>query len=151
MLKRKIAWQKYEDVIEGQINSPILDMISKSVANQTLEPLLNAEDLPPQYVEEDQEITAENYSQQLVVSLSDEMTSEAHLISNFDCWMGHANFNLTSDIKKQLSCQDGVEILKVCSRYRFFVGVGKMFNFRDVRPGIEKTLLGKEADERKDN
>jgi hypothetical protein len=151
MLIRKIAWQKYEDVIEGQINSPIIDMISKSVANQTLEPLLDPEDLPTHYGDEQEELKAQDYSQQLVVSLSDEMTNEAHLMSNFDCWMGHANFNLTNDIKKQLSCQDGVEILKVCSRYRFFVGVGKMFNFRDVRQGIEKTLLGKEADERKNN
>ena len=156
MLKRKIGWQKYEDVIEGQINSPLIDMISKSIANnKDLEPFLNSEDMPPAYEQEQEEQEEEDIEEELshkvIVSVPDEMTSEIHLMANFVCWVGHANFNLTDDIKKQLSRQDGVEILKVCSRYRFFVGVGRMFNFRDVRQGIEKTLLGKDTNERQDN
>ena len=147
-MSKKIAWQKYEDVIEGQINSPIIDMISKSaMKNQDVEPLLNSLDIPPQYEEEEEE----SIQQKVIVNMPEEITNEIHLMSNFDCWMGHVNFNLTNEIKKKLSRQDGVEILKVCSRYRFFVGVGRMFNFRDVRQGIEKTLLGKDTNERQDN
>jgi len=148
MLKRKIGWQKYEDVIEDQINSPIMDMITKSIENnKTLEPFLNSPDMPPSYEEEDEE----DIAQKVIVSVPEEITNEIHLMSNFDCWMGHVNFNLTDEIKGELSQQDGVEILKVCSRYRFFVGVGRMFNFRDVRQGIEKALLGKDTNERQDN
>ena len=148
MLKRKIGWQKYEDVIEDQINSPIMDMITKSIENnKTLEPFLNSPDMPPSYEEEDEE----DIAQKVIVSVPEEITNEIHLMSNFDCWMGHVNFNLTDEIKGKLSQQDGVEILKVCSRYRFFVGVGRMFNFRDVRLGIEKALLGKDTNERQDN
>ena len=156
MLKRKIGWQKYEDVIEGQINSPIIDMISKSIANsRDLEPFLNSPgvqppDVQPSYEEEEEE-GQEELSQKVIISVPDEITSEINLMANFDCWVGHANFNLTDEIKTQLSRQDGVEILKVCSRYRFFVGVGRMFNFRDVRQDIENTLLGKDTDERQDN
>tara|TARA_R110000824_G_scaffold88637_1_gene217868 strand:+ start:178 stop:630 length:453 start_codon:yes stop_codon:yes gene_type:complete len=150
MLKRKIGWQKYEDVIEGQINSPLIDMISKSIANnKDLEPFLNSPDMSPTYEEEEED--QEELSHKVIVSVPEEITNEIHLMANFDCWVGHANFNLTDEIKKQLSRQDGVEILKVCSRYRFFVGVGRMFNFRDVRQGIEKTLLGKNTNERQDN
>ena len=151
MLKRKIGWQKYEDVIEGQINSPIIDMISKSIANsRDLEPFLNSPDTQPSYEEEEEgqeQERQEELSQKVIVSVPDEITSEINLMANFDCWVGHANFNLTDEIKTQLSHQDGVEILKVCSRYRFFVGVGKMFDFRDVRQDIEKTLLGQGTDE----
>ena len=150
MLKRKIGWQKYEDVIEGQMNSPVIDMISKSIANSSdLESFLNSPDTPSIY--QDEEEDQEELSHKVIVSVPDEVTNEIHLMANFDCWMGHVNFNLTDKIKKQLSQQDGVEILKVCSRYRFFVGVGRMFNFRDVRQGIEKTLLGKDTNERQDN
>jgi len=150
MLKRKIGWQKYEDVIEGQMNSPVIDMISKSIANsKDLEPFLNSPDMSPTYEEEEE--NQEELSHKVIVSVPDEVTNEILLMANFDCWMGHVNFNLTDKIKKQLSQQDGVEILKVCSRYRFFVGVGRMFNFRDVRQGIEKTLLGKDTNERQDN
>jgi len=146
MLKRKIGWQKYEDVIEGQMNSPLIDMMSKSIANSSdLESFLNSPDTPSIY--QDEEEDQEELSHKVIVSVPDEMTNEIHLMANFDCWMGHVNFNLTNDIKNKLSQQDGVEILKVCSRYRFFVGVGRMFNFRDVRQGIEKALLGKETNE----
>ena len=147
-MSKKIAWQKYEDVIEGQINSPIIDMISKSaMKNQDVEPLLNSLDIPPQYEEEEEE----SIQQKVIVNMPEEITNEIHLMSNFDCWMGHVNFNLTNEIKKKLSRQDGVEILKVCSRYRFFVGIGRMFHFRDVRQGIEKAILGKYTNERQDN
>ena len=38
MLKRKIAWQKYEDVREGQINSPILDMKAEEIWKNEVKP-----------------------------------------------------------------------------------------------------------------
>jgi hypothetical protein len=43
--------------------------------------------------------------------------------------------------------------LNVTSRYRFFIGIGKMFNFSDVRKDIENTItsegetLGNEIEE----
>ena len=55
--------------------------------------------------------------------------------------MGHTNFNLTEDIKESLNEVDGVEVLKICSRYRFFVGVGRMFDFSDVRKNIEDQII----------
>jgi hypothetical protein len=61
----------------------------------------------------------------------------------FDCWMGHTNFDITPKIKEQLNKIQGVEVLKICSRYRFFIGVGKMFSFTDVRKNIEKDILPK--------
>ena len=46
-------------------------------------------------------------------------------------------------IKNILNTIDGVEVLKICSRYRFFIGVGKMFDFSEVRKNIEKELTNK--------
>ena len=139
MLKRKIGWQKYEDVIEGQINSPIADMISKSIlSNRQLESHFHSENTHQGYEEEEE---LEEPSHQFVVSFPDDISNEINLMSNFDCWVGHANFNLTDDIKKQLSLQDGVEVLKVCSRYRFFIGIGRMFDFSEVRKEIEESFL----------
>ena len=31
-----------------------------------------------------------------------------------------------------------INIFKICSRYRFFVGIGQMFDFQDVRFSIDK-------------
>ena len=47
--------------------------------------------------------------------------------------LAHANFDITKEIKSRLNKTEGVELLKVLSRYRFFVGVGKMFDFKQVR------------------
>ena len=47
---------------------------------------------------------------------------------------------LTERIKNQLDKIEGVELLKICSRYRFLVGVGRMFDFKDVRRKIESKI-----------
>jgi len=36
-----------------------------------------------------------------------------------------------------------VELLHITSRYRFFLGVGRLFNFSDVRQSIEKEICEK--------
>jgi hypothetical protein len=64
----------------------------------------------------------------------------------FDCWIGHTNFPITHKEKYILNNIDGVEILRIMSRYRFFVGIGKLFSLTDVRPKIEIALsINKES------
>ena len=65
----------------------------------------------------------------------------------FDCWIGYTNFDITQNISDLIECVDGVEALEVMSRYTFFLCVGKMFNFRDVRLGIESLILEPEYPE----
>ena len=62
------------------------------------------------------------------------------LINNFECWVGHTNFDITPEIAKALDAVEGVEALKIQTRYRFFVGIGKMFDFSDVRSKISSKL-----------
>ena len=59
----------------------------------------------------------------------------------FDCWIGYTNFDITQNVSDLIEHVDGVQALEVMSRYTFFLGVGKMFNFRDVRLGIEILIL----------
>ena len=66
----------------------------------------------------------------------------------WDCWLGYTNFSITNEIEERIGGDnagikegvDGVEALKVLGRYTFFVGVGKLFDIRDVRENIEKKL-----------
>jgi hypothetical protein len=64
----------------------------------------------------------------------------------FDCWIGYTNFDITEDIKDKIECTEGVEALEIMSRYTFFLGVGKMFNFRDVRTLIEQAVINEDSD-----
>ena len=77
----------------------------------------------------------------MVLPINSKLIEDALLVTNFDCWIAHTNFDITEKIKKTLDNIDGVEILKVMSRYRFFIGVGKMFKFQHVRGTIEEKLL----------
>lgn len=135
MTSKKIGWQKYEDIIESQINSPIIDMISDSIIN-SVPPAVASDEFSSEY---DQELALEQ--PQPFLSLPEDLSNEIQLTTNFDCWMAHTNFNVTNTVMDKLNKVNGVEVLKICSRYRFFIGVGRMFDFSDVRKEIEDTLL----------
>ena len=133
---QKIGWQKYEDVLESRLNSPLLEALFSSIAKNMPED--GSEELfsQPDPLEEPKEDS-------VLINMGEDLSNEITLAESFDCWLGHTNFNLTDDIKDSLNKVDGVEVLKICSRYRFFVGIGKMFEFSDVRERIEKDLLNK--------
>lgn len=63
-----------------------------------------------------------------------------HPFRQFALWMGHTNFNIGKNTFNTIKKTPGVEVLSVISRYRFIIGIGKMFNFTDVRVDIENRL-----------
>lgn len=126
-MSRKIGWQKYEDVIQTEMYSPIANILLEDI---------------PQEVEE-QEYQEQEFVEQETLFVPKNFYETIALISRFDCWIGHTNFNITTSIKNKLNEVDGIEVLNVTSRYRFFIGIGKMFNFSDVRKNIEKTITSK--------
>ena len=62
------------------------------------------------------------------------------MLNQFECWMGHTNFDISKRVQNTLEKTQGVELLVVTSRYRFFMGIGKLFDFRSVRKDIEDDL-----------
>ncbi len=143
---KKIGWQKYEDYIEKQLSSPILGTILQNIAEQ------HAGAMPEDY-EEDEEM--EDYDSMKssmmkmgpMVPLTNQLIEDISILSSFECWIGHTNFDITLDVKDKLNRVPGVEVLKIFSRYRFFVGIGQMFDFQKVRNDIEKAIIEKENDD----
>jgi len=134
---RKIGWQKYEDVIQSEMYSPMANILIDDLASEIEE----------QYDDEDE------MQGQETLFVPRNFYETIALMSRFDCWIGHTNFNITTSIKNKLNEVDGIEVLNVTSRYRFFIGIGKMFKFSDVRKDIENTItsegetLGNEIEE----
>ncbi len=58
----------------------------------------------------------------------------------WDCWLGYTNFEITNDIANKIERVSGVEALRVLGRYSFFIGVGRLFDIKDVRIDAEKEL-----------
>jgi len=138
-MTNKIGWQKYEDMINKQLTSPLASLLA---SNQLM--------FSNSYLEEGEEEEEENLEIQdlvdsedkdlLVVPVPSDFYSQINLVTNYECWIGHTNFDITESVKDQINDTFGVEILKIYSRYRFFIGIGRMFDFKDVRKIIEETL-----------
>ena len=139
--EQTIAWQKYEDYLEKQITSPALVNILQSITSMSA-PIVNmdeGEEEEEDYVdvmgEEGSKIAAP------ILPITNQLIEDISMLSSFDCWIGHTNFDITHEIKNKLDKTPGVEVLKVLSRYRFFIGIGKLFNFKNVRKDIEKNII----------
>ena len=65
----------------------------------------------------------------------------------FDCWICHTNFPICKEEYKILNDKiPGIGAFKVISKYRFFIGVEKLFDFSDVRREIEDKICNKDRD-----
>ena len=71
-----------------------------------------------------------------------QLHDKMNIINQFDCWMGYTNFDITRSVKESIEKIEGVELLSIMTRYRFFLGIGKLFKFADVRMLIEESLCG---------
>lgn len=60
----------------------------------------------------------------------------------YKLWVAHANFDITSSIARSVAQVPGVEILRVWTRYRMWVGVANLFDTQEVQRAIERELCG---------
>jgi len=133
MTNKEIAWEKWEDDIveeRRREDSKIESLDEDGLEESFLEAI---ENLPMQEVPK-------------VVSTAMgifEIYDRNKPSNQYDCWLGHTNFNITQEVKNCIEDIEGVEVLKVLTRYRFFVGIAKMFDFKKVRIEIEKIACGK--------
>jgi hypothetical protein len=134
---KKIGWQKYEDVIENQMSSPMFIKIIKNLSMQNIDDEDKVED-----EDEDEESTGQMHESSMMLPITSQLVEDITMLANFDCWMGHTNFDITHKFKAKLDKIPGIEVLKVCSRYRFFIGVGNMFEFKNVRSDIDLAIKG---------
>jgi hypothetical protein len=141
MSKSAIGWQKYEDLIQKQLTSPFASLMLQSQMN------ISEQDFPN--LDEDDEISFSEMLESeekdlLVVPVPQDFHNQISLVTNYDCWVGHTNFDITEEVRDIIDTCKGVEILKVHSRYRFFVGIGRMFDFSEVRQLIEESLTSED-------
>ncbi|MCW4040567.1 MAG: hypothetical protein NWE83_07425 [Candidatus Bathyarchaeota archaeon] len=131
-MTRKIGWEKYilEEFDQDSIIGP---------------------DVLEGHEQEDQDILRSQIDQIIPIQLfnnkvntpfgiidPDNQFSAARM---FDCWIGHANFPITDLEFNILDNEiDGLGCVKILSKYRFAIGIEKMFCFSAVRWQIQKEL-----------
>ena len=126
--KRVIAWEKWdEDVLEQEVVEEIYDEVSEEEEGLVEDALLFMEKIPKLIT-----------TPMGMYQLHDKMS----ILNQFDCWMGYTNFDITTTVQSEIEKTEGVELLTIAGRYRFFLGVGKLFEFPQVRQDIEDKLCG---------
>ena len=129
---KKIAWQSWNALITQSISEEqlILDQLEeelKSTGEQELPGMLPMDMFQPRVIHTPIGI----YPADSLLKPSD----------RWDCWLGHTNFDVTKSIKEILLYGiEGIEALKILGRYSFFIGIPRLFDFKDVRINIEKKL-----------
>ena len=91
-VRKKIGWQKYEDLLEKQLSSPMLKMIIQQMMSF-------GEDEETEEVDEDLYSGVAGRSDIPLLPISQQLMDDMAMLSNFECWIGHTNFDITRDIK----------------------------------------------------
>lgn len=78
--------------------------------------------------------TKKNTKQEIIVHYDNQINR------TLSTWIGNCNVNLSKSLFEKLLKVDGVETLDVLTRYRFRVGIGKMFKDEEVRKNIAKII-----------
>lgn len=139
MTVKKIAWEKWEDNIEENSSQKMLSQLFSEQNPDTEEEDVDINDIYSGFMAELPTLVS---SPAGVYKLHDRMSPT----KQFDCWMGYTNFDITEETKNKIESVPGVELLVVLTRYRFFIGVAKLFKFRDVRVSIEQFLCNNEKE-----
>ena len=134
MLKKKIAWERWdEDVLEQEIVENFYDLSQEDDNEEAIEDALVFLQKIPSLVT----------TPMGMYQLHDKMS----IVNQFDCWMGYTNFDITQSVQESIEKIEGVELLNVMTRYRFFLGIGKLFDFSSARRLIEESLCDLRTDE----
>ena len=130
---KKIAWQSWNALVKQSIAEERLmleeleEELKSPTSEQELPGMLPMEIFQPKMIHTPLGV----YPADSLLKPSD----------RWDCWLGHTNFDVTRSIKDTLLNDiAGIEALKILGRYSFFIGIPKLFDFKDVRINIEKNL-----------
>lgn len=58
----------------------------------------------------------------------------------FNFWIGHTNFDISAYICSLIQKQPGVETLDIFTRYRFRIGIGKLFDQKEIMLNINQIV-----------
>jgi hypothetical protein len=128
-MKKKIMWLRWTDPLRLQETEDPED----SGRQSTLDSFVDAEDEGARHVR----MISGPYGMIPV--------GEHGLCSKlYKLWVCHTNFDITPMTARSVEKVPGVEILRIWTRYRMWVGIANMFNTEEVQRAIAKELCEEE-------
>lgn len=140
--KPMVVWEKWIDPILGygyqHIHETLDDMLEEPSFDNDLEPeAVNNNDNETESTDDMDTFVHKQQIKAIVTPMGLIPYDEHNAASkSFNFWTGHTNFNLSAPITKMIEKTDGVETLDIFTRYRFRIGIGKLFKPSDVMSEI---------------
>jgi len=131
---KQIAWESWNAIAEEILLSK--DMIMPEANGD--ESAYSEIEIPPEFLSPEMFIPQQSFISTPIGTYPEDSCMKPS--DRWDCWMGHSNFSITNEISDKIELVDGIEALKIMGRYSFFIGIGKLFDIKDVRTDIEKEL-----------
>jgi|TARA_R100000479_G_scaffold164971_1_gene104030 hypothetical protein len=135
--EKKVVWEKWSDPYAAEdTHYKFEDLELKST-----EEVAEFEELEEEFKDADVNDIEQQMFQFLITDNGAVPINNNHSIDKiFNFWTGHTNFSITPKIAKEIELVEGVEVLDVITRYRFRVGVGKLFKGNEVMSSVQRTI-----------
>ena len=125
-IERTIVWEKWKDPYDEK---------------DEWFPKNDNEKIKEEEFSEEEEITFEQIPQIFMANMGMVPADRPPSIGKiFNFWTGHTSFSISAPIAAKIEDIEGVEILDIYTRYRFRVGIGKLFKDRDVMNNIQRAI-----------
>jgi hypothetical protein len=129
MSDNKIVWEKWKDPLSPEKDEWFPDGEKKK---DELEPFDES------YEEELVEVSPAHLFMSNMGIIPHNPVESINKMFNF--WTGHTNFSITTGMAHRMEKIEGVEVLDILTRYRFRIGVGKLFKDGNVMNQVQDTV-----------
>ena len=132
-VERKVVWEKWKDPYSETDEWFPLSKPEKATEEASFEEI-------------EEEDIFEQPIQQILLSNMGVMPVNNHIDIGkiFNFWTAHTSFSISPNIANRIETVEGVEVLDIYTRYRFRVGIGKLFTDRDVMNAIQQAICTNE-------
>lgn len=141
--KKSVTWESWNSKVDQYLNMVSGDSIG-GIDNakdwNTLEDFEDSEQgaAHPLYRSEDFILQNPSFHTPIGVYPIDSMLKPS---DKWDCWLGYTNFSITYSIRNVLRDEiEGIEALKICGKYTFFIGIAKMFDISEIRKQVTSKI-----------
>lgn len=141
--QHRIVWQKWFDPFgEDDLDNMPSNLISEDEADQFYDEEDELTETDEDLFTEDNDLEFYQKPIRVVLTPMGMIPYTNNTASNkiFNFWVGHTNFNITPYIASIVESTDGVETLDIFTRYRFRIGIGKLFDGATVMSTINDAL-----------
>ena len=127
-MKKKIQWLKWVDPLRWQ---------------DTKDPELSGEQSTTDSFSEDDDQESARHVRMISGPYGLVPVGEHGLSSKlYKLWVAHTNFDITESVVETVEEIPGVEILRVWTRYRMWIGIANLFDTTEVQKAIDYALCG---------